>query len=90
MRIEPQSLGPFYPCQIATGETFVVDNRTQSVVWTAEGSFDTVERWIMAKKRAGKLNADLWNRRRVMANRLKLGTLVLLMVVLTVALFAIN
>lgn len=90
MMLDPKALGPFYPAQIATGETFVVNGSTGKVVETIDGSFDTVERWTLAKKRANKLNAELWNRRRVTKNRLVVAFLVGLMVACIWALFALN
>jgi hypothetical protein len=90
VRVDPQSLGPFYPAQVASGETYVVDNRTQKVAETIDGSFDTVERWTIAKKRAAKLNAQWWNRRRVVTNRLRLGTLFALMAACILALVMVN
>lgn len=77
MIVDPRTLGPFYPAQVATGETYVVDGRSGKVVETVDGSFDTIQRWALAKRRADKLNAELWNRKRVTRNRVVLAGLLL-------------
>lgn len=49
---------PFYPCQTTDGSTYVMDSRHSPalVVATISSSFDTVERWHIAKRRARLMN----------------------------------
>lgn len=49
---------PFYPVQVPTGETYVVDNRTRKVASAIFCEFDMVERWRVAVIRADRLNDE--------------------------------
>jgi hypothetical protein len=75
-----RSLKPFYPCQTTTGETYVVDGRTQTVVRQISTSFDTTARWREAKRIAAKLNGEHIHRVYAARQRTTLGCLTLLVV----------
>lgn len=49
---------PYHPSQTATGETYVVDGRSNRVVATFNNNPDTTVRWILAKSEANRLNAE--------------------------------
>lgn len=54
VQVRPRSR-PFYPCQVPTGGTYVVDSRTGRVVrdfW----ALDLVARWRSAQKEAERMN----------------------------------
>jgi hypothetical protein len=75
-----RTLRPFYASQTQTGETYVVDGRSNKVVRTVVSSFDTTERWREAQRIANKLNAanvtTVYARRRALALLVVLALLV--------------
>jgi hypothetical protein len=66
---------PFYPVQTTTGETYVVDGRSKRIVRTIASSFDTTERWRIAKADAAERNRAYV--RRTVASRRRIAALVL-------------
>ena len=62
---------PYFPSQTHTGETYVVDGRNGQIVAIEIGSFDTAQRWQLAKRKAEKLNDahshKVYVRRRILA-----------------------
>lgn len=52
------NLRPFYPCQTVSGETYVVDARSNRVVRNVAMSFDVGQRWAEAKRIANRMNNE--------------------------------
>ena len=79
---------PFFPSQLESGATYVVDGRSGKVVANFRRSFDTTERW-----RAAVRDADLRNdafERNVYARRRLVSLLVLICLVGVVASYSLS
>jgi hypothetical protein len=89
-KLEFDHSGPFYPCQLEDGSTYVMDNRRSVVVATMDRSADTVDRWRAAKLEAARRNAEWVQEQLTLSRRLRLGFTVLVMVVVTLTLWRVN
>jgi hypothetical protein len=78
------STRPFYPCQTVTGETFVIDDRSNTIARQISSSFDTTERWREAKRIADKLNRDHIRRTYAKRQRAAFGCLILVVVLFVI------
>lgn len=70
---------PYHPSQLPTGGTYVVDGRTNKVVSNVTCSFDTAERWHVAKLRADRMNDEFESRFYAMRRRRTVVLVILLM-----------
>jgi len=77
---------PFYPAQVESGETYVVDGRTNKVVHTVSSPPDTTVRWALARSEANRRNAAYVRATYATRQRLTVALLTLLAVLVALEL----